>query len=291
MANFQPRTPLLKKPLSQAPAPTPAPPEVITPKTQPTKPSSQPTAPKPTPPQTATPQPPQETSLISTLQELQDPQVVELLTTMNKIVLIAKQEKNPGRKSHRTLTQCLTVGDFSTKHRSWNLNHPNNTPGTALFYYARAKGLVISAPSDPTIIPAQQNIVPAIIDLGLSFGLNNISVETRCELSSAHNPVHFVVNFNFNSSHRHNCKTITNWSKFQNILTSTIAVNPSITNTEDIEEAIANFNYNIHTAINQSSRFLSTQQAFIPVPYPTRLKIREKNRLRKRWQETRFPPL
>ncbi|GFY66235.1 hypothetical protein TNIN_287801 [Trichonephila inaurata madagascariensis] len=97
------------------------------------------------------------------------------------------------------------------------MNRPNNPLGTALFNYARAKGLVISAPSDPTIIPAQQNRVPTIIDLSLSCGLNNISVETRCELSSDHNPVHFVVNFNFNSSHRHNCKTITNWIKFQYI--------------------------------------------------------------------------
>ncbi|GFS63673.1 RNA-directed DNA polymerase from mobile element jockey [Trichonephila inaurata madagascariensis] len=262
---------------SQAPAPTPAPPEVITPKTQSTKPPSQPTAskpqPKPTPPQTATPQPPQEISLISTLQELQDPQVVELLTTMKKIVIIAKQEKTQGEKAielsgtltalplkstnwkdinsnspdiiaiqetflrpcftfnfpnyssyrndrlthrgggtailvknsiaHHSIniytnvvevtaieiegptgniticslyrppasatknfiqdlskifsnrTQCLTVGDFNAKHRTWNLNRPNNTPGTALFNYARANGLVISVPTDPTIIPAQ----------------------------------------------------------------------------------------------------------------------------------------
>ncbi|GFU54913.1 putative RNA-directed DNA polymerase from transposon X-element [Trichonephila clavipes] len=116
-------------------------------------------------------------------------------------------------KIFRNRTQCLVVGDFNAKHRSWNNSSHNTAPGNALFKFARNRGLVISAPSDPAIIPTQRNRVPAIIDLGLSRGLNNISVETRCELSSDHNPVHFVVNFNFNSSHISNCKTITNWNK------------------------------------------------------------------------------
>ncbi|GFV77796.1 probable RNA-directed DNA polymerase from transposon X-element [Trichonephila clavipes] len=193
-------------------------------------------------------------------------------------------------KIFRNRTQCLVVGDFNAKHRSWN-NSPNTAPGNALFKFARSNGLVISAPSDPTIIPTQRNRLPATIDLGLSRGLSTISTETRCELSSDHNPVHFVVNFNFNSSHILNCKTITNWNKYQDILSTTIAGNPPISNIEDIEKAIVNFNLNIYTAINQSSKFLPTKQAFTLVPLPIRLKIREKNRLRKLWQKTRYPPM
>ncbi|GFU87041.1 hypothetical protein TNCV_1586291 [Trichonephila clavipes] len=33
------------------------------------------------------------------------------------------------------------------------------------------------------------------------------------------------------------------------------------------------------------------KQFFIPVPYPTRMKTRENNRLGKLWKETRYPPL
>ncbi|GFX64663.1 probable RNA-directed DNA polymerase from transposon X-element [Trichonephila clavipes] len=194
-------------------------------------------------------------------------------------------------KIFRNRTQCLVVGDFNAKHRSWNNSNRNSGPGMALYNFARSKGLVISAPSDPIFIPTQRNRVPGILDLGLSRGLSTISTETRCELSSDHNPVHFVVNFNFNSSHILNCKTITNWNKYQDILSTTIAGNPPISNIEDIEKAIENFNLNIHTAINQSSKFLPTKQAFTLVPLPVRLKIREKNRLRKLWQETRYPPM
>ncbi|GFT94193.1 probable RNA-directed DNA polymerase from transposon X-element [Trichonephila clavipes] len=194
------------------------------------------------------------------------------------------------KKIFRNRTQCLVVGDFNAKHRSWNNSNRHNVSGNALFKFANDKGLIISAPSDPTIIPSQRNRNPAIIDLGLSRGLSSITVDSRCELSSDHNPVHFVVNFNFNNSHIPNCKTITNWNKYQDILSTTIAGNPPISNIEDIEQAIVNFNLNIHTAINQSSKFLPTKQAFTLVPLPVRQKIREKNRLRKFWQEIRYPP-
>ncbi|GFS63156.1 probable RNA-directed DNA polymerase from transposon X-element [Trichonephila clavipes] len=194
------------------------------------------------------------------------------------------------KKIFRNRNQCLVVGDFNAKHRSWNNSTRHNAPGNALFKFANDKGLIISAPSEPTIIPSQRNRNPAIIDLGLSRGLSSITVDSRCELSSDHNPVHFVVNFNFNNSHIPNCKTITNWNKYQDILSTTIAGNPPISNIEDIEQAIVNFNLNIHTAINQSSKFLPTKQAFHPRPASSPTEDKEKNRLRKLWQETRYPP-
>ncbi|GFT65852.1 nucleic-acid-binding protein from transposon X-element [Trichonephila clavipes] len=320
-------------------------PQPAEPPTRPTETRTSPQQQTP-PPQPPTTQPPQDSSLLGTLKELQDPQVVELLTTMKKIVAIAKQEKTQGEKAlelchllehnsikihtdavetaaieiigpnlkfticsiykppsastpnfiqdlkkiFRNRNQCLVGRGLKAKPRSWNPHSPQHCSRKRPFKFARNNSLVISAPSDPTIIPAQQNRQPAIIDLGLSRGLNNITVESRYDLTSDHNPVHFVVHFNFNNSHIPNCKSITNWNKYQDILSTTIAGNPPINNTEDIEHAIENFNLNIHTAINQSSKFLPAKQAFTLVPLPIRLKIREKNRLRKFWQETRYPP-
>ncbi|GFQ84459.1 putative RNA-directed DNA polymerase from transposon X-element [Trichonephila clavata] len=194
-------------------------------------------------------------------------------------------------KIFRGKSQCIVVGDFNAKQKAWNPRGNGNKAGTALHNYARSSGNIISAPSDFTRIPNQPNYNASIIDLGLSCGLNNITAESRYELSSDHNPVHFVVNFNSHSSHLHNCKIITNWNKYQDILSSTIAGNPTINNEEDIEDAINSLNNNIHSAINNSSKFKSMKQDFTLVPYPTRIKIREKNRLRKLWQHTRYPPL
>ncbi|GFT59464.1 nucleic-acid-binding protein from transposon X-element [Trichonephila clavipes] len=194
-------------------------------------------------------------------------------------------------KIFRNRAQCIVVGDYNARHSTWNPNRRGNTAGTRLFHYANTCGLVISAPTDFTRIPQQQNHQPSVIDLGVSCGINNIAVESRYDLSSDHNPVHFVVKFNFKTSHLLNCKTITNWNKFQDILSTTIAGNPPINNTEEIDEAISKLNYNIHTALNQSSKFKSMKQDFTLVPYATRMKIREKNRLRKLWQQNRYPPL
>ncbi|GFU76076.1 probable RNA-directed DNA polymerase from transposon BS [Trichonephila clavipes] len=179
-------------------------------------------------------------------------------------------------KIFRNRAQCIVVGDYNARHSTWNPNRRGNTAGTRLFHYANTCGLVISAPTDPTRIPEQQNHQPSVIDLGVSCGINNIAVESRYDLSSDHNPVHFVVKFNFKTSHLLNCKTITNWNKFQDILSTTIASNPPINNTEEIDEAISKLNYNIHTALNQSSKFKSMKQNFTLVPYATRMKIRGK---------------
>ncbi|GFY01599.1 RNA-directed DNA polymerase from mobile element jockey [Trichonephila clavipes] len=195
-------------------------------------------------------------------------------------------------KIFRNRAQCIVVGDYNARHPTWNPNRRGNTAGTRLFHYANTCGLVISAPTDFTKIPQQQNHQPSVIDLGVSCGINNIAVESRYDLSSDHNPVHFVVKFNFKTSHLLNCKTITNWNKFQDILSTTIAGNPPINNTEEIDEAISKLNYNIHTALNQSSKFKSMKQDFTLVPYATRMKItRGKNRLRKLWQQNHYPPL
>ncbi|GFV89565.1 probable RNA-directed DNA polymerase from transposon BS [Trichonephila clavipes] len=141
-------------------------------------------------------------------------------------------------KIFRNRAQCIAVGEYNAKHSTWNRNRRGDPAVTKLLNYANACGFVISAPTDPTRIPHQQNHQPSVIDLGVSCGLNNIAVESRYDLSSDHNPVHFVVKFNFKTSHLLNCKTITNWKTFQDILSTTIADNLPINNTEEIEEAI-----------------------------------------------------
>ncbi|GFW30186.1 RNA-directed DNA polymerase from mobile element jockey [Trichonephila clavipes] len=104
-------------------------------------------------------------------------------------------------KIFRNRAQCIIVGDYNARHSTWNPNRRGNTAGARLFHYANTCGLVISAPTDPTRIPQQQNHQPSVIDLGVSCGINNIAVESRYDVSSDHNPVHFVVKFNFKTSH------------------------------------------------------------------------------------------
>ncbi|GFU32489.1 RNA-directed DNA polymerase from mobile element jockey [Trichonephila clavipes] len=82
-------------------------------------------------------------------------------------------------KIFRNRAQCIVVGDYNVRHPTWNPNRRGNTAGTRLFHYANTCGLVISAPTDFTRIPQQQNHQPSVIDLGVSCGINNIAVESR----------------------------------------------------------------------------------------------------------------
>ncbi|GFS45821.1 hypothetical protein TNIN_227471 [Trichonephila inaurata madagascariensis] len=91
-----------EKQKSQASTSAPAPPANNSPKPQPN--ASQPTTakpqtqPRPTP-QLSPPKTSQNTSLLGTLKELQEPQVVELLTTMREIVRISQTDPTQGEKA------------------------------------------------------------------------------------------------------------------------------------------------------------------------------------------------
>ncbi|GFV01007.1 putative RNA-directed DNA polymerase from transposon X-element [Trichonephila clavipes] len=144
-------------------------------------------------------------------------------------------------------------------------------------------------PNGPTRVHTRGR--PSTIDFGITCGINDITAEVHSDLSSDHNPCplcHFDQLFN---SFKQNCKTLTNWYKFQSIIATSLPGNPQISDNEEIEEAIVNFNTHIHNAINQASKFKPILHSISNIPFQTRLKIREKNRLRKLWQRTQYPPL
>ncbi|GFS47228.1 putative RNA-directed DNA polymerase from transposon X-element [Trichonephila inaurata madagascariensis] len=147
------------------------------------------------------------------------------------------------------------------------------------------------APTEPTRIPDRGNERPSIIDFAIPSCLSNIAAESMFDLSSDHNPVLFTFTPDFHFSYSHNCRTFTNWNKFQLLLHSSIPGNPSINNHQDIDSAVTNLSEQIHTSINQSSitKHIKHHTTFIPLS--TKLKIREKNRLRKLWQFYRYTPL
>ncbi|GFY08598.1 RNA-directed DNA polymerase from mobile element jockey [Trichonephila clavipes] len=150
-------------------------------------------------------------------------------------------------------------------------------------------GFLLLYSSQPPTVPSRANVRPATIDFGISCGLGDILVETQSELSSYHNPVQFIIPTTNNRLYAQNCITFTNWNLFQKILHSTIPGNPKISNANEIDEKIAQFTSNIHSAINQSSKVKVIKHNITFIPRSLRTKIAEKNRLRKQWQATRSP--
>ncbi|GFW38623.1 probable RNA-directed DNA polymerase from transposon X-element [Trichonephila clavipes] len=226
----------------------------------------------------------------------EDPDVVALQETFlrpsDDLNLANYSTHRCDRLTHRgggTAVLCIIVGDFNAKHTSWSATPHNNPAGNAIVRLVRANGFLLTAPNGPTRVPTRGR--PSTFDFGITCGINNITAEVHSDLSSDHNPVHFVISINSSIPFKQNCKTLTNWYKFQNIIATSLPGNPQISDNEEIEEAIVNFNTHIHHAINQASKFKPILHSISNIPFQTRLKIREKNRLRKLWQRTQYPPL
>ncbi|GFY47187.1 RNA-directed DNA polymerase from mobile element jockey [Trichonephila inaurata madagascariensis] len=190
-------------------------------------------------------------------------------------------------KIFRNRPECIAVGDYNAKHSTWN-HHPRSNPaGTILHKFARNCGFVISAPGEPTLISRRRDGNDSTIDFGVSCGLNNIQARSVYDLSSDHNPVIFTLTPNSAYTYAHNCCTFTNRERFQDILSVTVPGNPRISDEDGIECAVENFTKLIQNSINQSSKIKFITHQALTIPYQTRQRIKEKNRLPKTWQETR----
>ncbi|GFU19909.1 RNA-directed DNA polymerase from mobile element jockey [Trichonephila clavipes] len=152
----------------------------------------------------------------------------------------------------RNRTHCFIVGDYNAKHHSWSPHSNNNPCGSALFKFLKNCGFLLSSSAEPTTIPKRANTKPATIDFGISCGLDDVLVETQVELSSDHNPVQFILPTISDKPHAQNCTTFTNWNLFQDLLTTSIPGNPTVNNSDEIEERISQLTNSIHLAINQS---------------------------------------
>ncbi|GFY78014.1 hypothetical protein TNIN_453291 [Trichonephila inaurata madagascariensis] len=134
----------------------------------------------------------------------------------------------------------------------------------------------MSSSTEPTTVPIRANQRPSTIDFAISNGLDNILVQTHIELSSDHNPVQFIVPVSGTKPYIQNCITFTNWNLFQDLLTTSIPGNPQINSTEEIDEKISFLTDNIHTVINQSSKFKTITRNVTFIPLQIRRKITEK---------------
>ncbi|GFW98283.1 uncharacterized protein TNCV_1091611 [Trichonephila clavipes] len=89
--------------------------------------------------------------------------------------------------------------------------------------------------------------------------------------------------------HFHNHRTFktTNWIKFQEIIYHNIPGNPRI---DDLDLAVQNFTINISNAISASTSTRLITTPHLRLPENIRELIRAKNRFRKLWNDTRYPP-
>ncbi|GFT18435.1 nucleic-acid-binding protein from transposon X-element [Trichonephila clavipes] len=180
--------------------------------------------------------------------------------------------------------KAFLFGDFNAKHPSWNPGR-SNTNGNILCNWAVASALDILAPDTPTHFNTYHT--NAILDIGFAVNLSHTEVFTINALSSDHNPV--IFDFVTNNVLPPILRTLksTNWTKFQEIIYHNIPGNPRI---YDLDLAIQSFTSNISNAISASTSTRLINTPHLHLPENIRELIRAKNRFRKLWNNTRYPP-
>ncbi|GFX77465.1 probable RNA-directed DNA polymerase from transposon X-element [Trichonephila clavipes] len=188
----------------------------------------------------------------------------------------------------RNQDYVLVAGDLNAKHASWSPIAQQNVAGHTIRRFCDSTGFTLNAPLEPTHI--HKNLRNTVIDLAICKGMTITDVTSIPELSSDHNPVLFEVCLDNFTAPALSTYAFPNWKKFQDILTNTLPGNPIINNTNDIETAINNFNFSLKNAYNNSSTFKSISKPLKTIPSVIRDKIKLKNRIRKEWQATKYPP-
>ncbi|GFT43628.1 putative RNA-directed DNA polymerase from transposon X-element [Trichonephila clavipes] len=194
-------------------------------------------------------------------------------------------DNTPLRIIYRKIrNKAFLFGDFNAKHPSWNPGRAN-TNGNILCNWAVASALDVLAPETPTHFNTYHT--NAILDIGFAVNLSHTEVFTINELSSDHNPV--IFDFITNNVLPPILRTLksNNWTKFQEIIYHNIPGNPQI---YDLDLAFQNFTSNVSNAISASTSTRLINTPHLRLPENTRELIRAKNRFRKLWNNTRYPP-
>ncbi|GFT58743.1 hypothetical protein NPIL_38731 [Nephila pilipes] len=176
------------------------------------------------------------------------------------------------------------TSDPNTKYQIWNPTSRNNPTGNTLLRFSQNYEVHIITLNNPTYYPVNQYYQPSTINIGLTKGLQNITVFTSEDLSSDHYQIEFLVGLD-------NQILLFNWQKFNQKLSYTMNGNLPIDNLSDLDKAVDNFAFSIQTAINQSSKAKVIEHPYFNILFLTKIKIRSKSRLRKIWGKARYPPL
>lgn len=177
----------------------------------------------------------------------------------------------------------IIIGDFNSKHISWN-NNRNNRNGNILRNFIDQTNNEIAYPDNNyTHFPSNNN-TPSTIDIALIKNINLQEMTVINALDSDHLPVIATLCL---KTTKHDPITIakTDWDKFRSSLNNHIIDNNIHTKT-DINSSIKKLTDNINTAFNVSTKQNTISKHSIKLPDNIKTIINTKNRLRRLFQRT-----
>lgn len=189
-------------------------------------------------------------------------------------------------KGHDT----VVAGDFNAKTVTWGCK-TNNKTGNKLYRTIIKHKLNVFAPLEPTYYSRINNYAPDILD----FLVTNINNPFFCnvinDMSSDHRPV--ICNAPFNHVMQSHLIKKTDWTVYSNTLIYKYdeLPLPKIDTTEDIEIEIKNLNEILTLAKTDSTEIDIRKPDYLKLPIEIKKKIRERNRIRRIYQNNFDPNL
>lgn len=197
---------------------------------------------------------------------------------------------------HTLGVRFIVGGDFNAKHPWWG-SRLINPKGRELYKCLINQSLSVLSTGSPTHWPSDPHKNPDLLDFIVYKGIPNHKLEIRSsnELSSDHTPV--LVNLNvsvhLNAPKYHVLSSNTNIQQFQQFLDEKLDLNIRIKSEIELDEAVENFTNQIHAAANIATPIPkpSHQKGIsnLDISFEIRQLLREKRRLRKRYQLSRNP--
>lgn len=186
----------------------------------------------------------------------------------------------------------IAGGDYNAKHHQWGSRLV--TPRGRQLYQAMVRNnMQHLSTGQPTYWPTDINKMPDVIDFCITKGiaLNYLKIESCLELSSDHSPL--IVTFETKVIRKPAPPALinknTDWEAFRNILSKELNLNIQLKSEEDVNEAVEQLNGAIQQAAWNATPLKKMVEEPGYCPEHIRRKLKEKRRLKKRWQITHAP--
>lgn len=186
--------------------------------------------------------------------------------------------------------KVILTGDFNAKSRSWGCRR-DDLYGRHLATILDYMDADVVAPEEYTYIPAARNQEPSTLDLAIVKNVLVAEIKALTELSSDHLPVHIELKSVLRIEGQ--ARTILNyrdadWAKFRTIINQRTQVRREFGSTEEIDTQVDNLSKIIKDAAEEAI----PERHFTRRGYPQEVDelIRERNRIRRRWQRRGHDP-
>lgn len=183
-------------------------------------------------------------------------------------------------------------GDWNAKHLFWG-SRCSVTRGRELKLCVDSNHFQAISTGDPTYWPADPNKLPDLLDFFITQNICHLhtTIESSYDGSSDHTPVILTISATPlirekpESLHSHK----TDWIGFRTYIEDNINLNVSLKSPEDVDEACRYVTNLIQVAAWNNSPYQNVTTKTPALPHEVKLKVQEKRRLRRVWQQSRHP--